>query len=200
MFMTQSQGWVEVITGCMFSGKSEELIRRVRRVKIAKQKVLLFKPEIDNRYDPNSVVSHSGEKLEAIVVKDSRDIMKYVREHVLDSNNGQYDFQVMAIDEIQFFDEGIIGVCQHYANNGKRVIVAGLDKDFRGNPFGSMPALLAIAEMVKKVHAICMSCGNPASFSMKKKTADSSETQQTTQIQIGSGDIYEPRCRSCFVG
>lgn len=173
-------GWIEVICGSMFSGKTEELIRRVHRVQYAKQKVQVFKPEIDNRYAEDHIVSHSKFKVPSEAVKSSKDILKLVNK----------DTEVVAIDEVQFFDVGIVEVCTELADKGKRVIVAGLDQDFKGKPFGSMPTLLCIAEYVTKQLAICVKCGNPANrtqrlISTKKK------------VLVGSTEIYEARCRNC---
>ena len=181
-FPTESKmnGWIEVICGSMFSGKTEELIRRVKRTQFANQKMVLFKPEIDNRYSDEAVVSHQGTALQSIIVKHSSEILKQVG-----------DEQIVAIDEAQFFDEGLVEVCSILAGKGIRVICAGLDMDYMGNPFGPMPALLAIAEYVTKVHAICLSCGNLAQFSYRM-AADKE------QVLLGAVDRYKPLCRSCF--
>jgi thymidine kinase len=147
----RQHGWVEVICGSMFSGKTEELIRRLKRAEFANQKMILFKPEIDNRYAESAVVSHKGTSFEAVVVKSSQEALNKVNNEL-----------VVAFDEAQFFDENIVEVVSELAKNGKRVILAGLDMDYLGKPFGPMPQLLAIAEYVTKVHAICVSCGNLA--------------------------------------
>jgi thymidine kinase len=174
-------GWIEVVTGCMFSGKSEELIRRLRRAIIAKQRVQVFKAEIDDRYATGQVVSHSRWRLEAERVRTAREIVDRVDPRT----------DVVGIDEAQFFDAEIVEVCNHLANLGKRVVVAGLDMDFRGQPFGPMPQLLTIAEEVEKAHAICAHCSAPASFTQRLTT-----TQD--QVVVGASDIYEARCRRCF--
>jgi len=181
MYRVPASGWIEVITGCMFSGKSEELIRRLRRAIIARQRVQVFKPALDNRYAANQVVSHSRWRLEAERVGHAKEILQR-----LDPRT-----EVVGIDEAQFFDESLPEVCSHLANLGKRVIVAGLDMDFRGKPFGPMPELLAIAEDVEKMHAICARCGAPASYT-QRLTADQE------QVLVGAGDTYEARCRRCF--
>ncbi|HEX9007455.1 MAG TPA: thymidine kinase, partial [Bacteroidota bacterium] len=147
----RNTGWIEVIAGCMFSGKTEELIRRIRRAEIARQRVAIFKPRIDNRYSSDHIVSHSDAKLLSIVVDRSADILEQSK-----------DAQVVGVDEGQFFDLGIVDVAEELANGGKRVIIAGLDQDYRGKPFEPMPQLLAVAEYITKTLAICMVCGNPA--------------------------------------
>ncbi|MBO6517097.1 MAG: thymidine kinase [Bacteroidia bacterium] len=174
------KGWIEVICGSMFSGKTEELIRRIRRSKIANQNVVIFKPAIDVRYDEQKVVSHNANAVESIPVKHSNEILHLV---------GNAD--VVGIDEAQFFDSDLSSVCNQLAENKVRVIIAGLDMDFKGNPFGPMPALLSMAEYVTKVHAICMQCGDIASYTFKKVNND-----QT--VELGERDLYEARCRTCF--
>jgi len=176
----RQHGWVEVICGSMFSGKTEELIRRIKRAQFANQKLLLFKPAIDNRYSEESVVSHQGNALEAKIISGSNEIW-----------NHWTNERVVAIDEAQFFDENIVAVSNDLAKKGVRVILAGLDMDYLGNPFGPMPHLLSIAEYVTKVHAICVSCGNLAQFS--HRTAE-----EKTQVLVGAVEKYEPLCRSCF--
>jgi len=173
-------GWVEIICGSMFSGKTEELIRRVKRTQFAHQKIILFKPEIDRRYSDEEVVSHQGSAVPAVLVTHSNEILLLVN-----------DERIVAIDEAQFFDAGIVEVCTELANRGIRVICAGLDMDYLGNPFGPMPALLAIAEYVTKVHAICVSCGNLAQFSYRF-------TDESSQVLVGATDRYKPLCRCCF--
>ena len=180
-FIPKGLGWIEVIAGCMFSGKSEELIRRLRRAQIAKKKVLIFKPEIDNRYDEAYVVSHSAQKIKAINIKDSSQIMNHLEDNT----------EVIGIDEAQFFDDGIINIVQKLADKNIRIIIAGLDQDYLGKPFGPMPQLLAIADDVMKAQAICMKCGNPAT-----KTQRIVENDQ--QILVGANKLYEARCRNCF--
>ena len=177
---TQRRGWIEVICGSMFSGKTEELIRRMRRAQFAKQKVEIFKPAIDIRYHEEDVVSHNDTSIHSTPVPSSANI-------ILLAN----DVEVVGIDEAQFFDEELVNVCNQLANNGVRVIVAGLDMDYTGKPFGPIPALLATAEYVTKVHAICMQCGNLAQFSHRK-------TSDTALVVLGETDSYEPLCRACF--
>ena len=173
-------GWIEVICGSMFSGKTEELIRRVHRAEYARQKIQVFKPKIDDRYDKEQIVSHSQMKTPSVIVVTSLDIHKQVK----------YDTEVVAIDEVQFFDNEIIDICSKLADSGKRVIVAGLDQDYRGIPFGPMPQLLAIAEYVTKLNAICVKCGNPASRTQRL-------SREKDTIVVGASDIYEARCRNC---
>lgn len=174
-------GWIEVISGCMFSGKTEELIRRLNRALIAKQKVEIFKPSIDKRYHEERIVSHSERAIRSTPINFASDILLLAG-----------DCDVVGIDEAQFFDEAIVDVCNTLANSGKRVIVAGLDMDYEGKPFGPMPQLLAVAEFVTKVHAICAESGELASFSFRL-TADSS------QVMLGEKDQYEARSRRSFV-
>lgn len=174
------RGWIEVICGSMFSGKTEELIRRLRRIKFAGQELLLFKPRIDKRYSEENVVSHSGNTFEAIQVDSAKEILEHWKKE-----------RIVAIDEAQFFDEEIVEVANHLASHGVRVICAGLDMDFQAKPFGPMPFLMASAEYVTKVHAICMSCGNLAQFSHRK-------TKEKEQVLVGAVEEYEPLCRSCY--
>ncbi len=174
------QGWIEVICGSMFSGKTEELIRRLKRAKFANQRVEIFKPKIDVRYAEDEVVSHDSNAIPSTAVESAQNIL------LLTS-----DVDVVAIDEAQFFDEGIIDVCHRLANQGIRVIVAGLDMDYTGKPFGPMPQLMAMAEYVTKVHAICVRCGNLAHHS-HRLTADQG------QVMLGAQDSYQPICRHCF--
>jgi thymidine kinase len=177
---TKGTGWIEVIAGSMFSGKTEELIRRIRRAQIAKLKVAVFKPRIDTRYSVDKIVSHSDMSIPSIVVDNAKQILELAK-----------DAQVVGIDEAQFFDMDLVDVCEQLANEGKRVIVAGLDQDYRGKPFEPMPQLLAIAEYITKTHAICVVCGNPASKTQRKIKAGE-------RIVVGASDIYEARCRRCF--
>ena len=172
-------GWIEVITGCMFSGKTEELIRRLRRAKIAKQTVVIFKPNIDTRYSTNSIVSHSEQSLPSILIKDVKEILDLVE-----------DAQVIGIDEAQFFSNDLIDVCNQLADDGKRVIVAGLDMDYRGVPFEPMPQILSVAEYITKSLAICVECGNPADRTQRKTTS-------SERVIVGAADVYEARCRKC---
>lgn len=179
-------GWIEVICGAMFSGKSEELIRRVRRAEIAKLKVKVYKPKVDKRYSDNQIVAHSGAKVEAEIVNQALDIILTCPANV----------QVVAIDEAQFFDLDLIEVCQRLADRGVRVIVAGLDQDFRGKPFGPMPYLLSIAEYVDKLQAICVKCGNPASRTQRLIDGKPAFINDPV-VKIGAEELYEARCRKC---
>jgi thymidine kinase len=173
-------GWIEVICGSMFSGKTEELIRRMRRAQIARQRIEIFKPAIDTRYSEAEIVSHDEQKLPSRMVKNAPQIISL-----------SLEAQVVGIDEAQFFGRGLVKVAKTLANMGKRVIVAGLDMDYRGEPFHPIPDLLAIAEDITKTHAICVICGNPANFTQRK-------TKSKNQVVIGATDIYEARCRNCF--
>ncbi len=174
-------GRIEVICGSMFSGKSEELIRRLRRAVIAKQKVQAFKPEIDDRYSPDDIVSHDDRRVECRKVRAAAEIPALVDE----------DTRVVGIDEAQFFSEDLVDVCERLAGEGRRVIVAGLDQDYRGKPFEPIPQLLALAESITKTMAVCMVCGEPANRT--QRLIDSDE-----RIVVGAGEAYEPRCRRCF--
>ncbi|MCH7973740.1 MAG: thymidine kinase [Bacteroidetes bacterium] len=175
----KNTGWIEVIAGCMFSGKTEELIRRLRRAKIAKQNVKIFKPKIDTRYSDKQIVSHNEQVLPSILIEDINEITELSK-----------DAQVIGIDEAQFFSNDIIKICNLLADNGKRVIVAGLDQDYRGIPFEPMPQLLSIAEYITKTLAICVECGNPADKTQRK-------TVSSKRVIVGASDIYEARCRKC---
>ena len=177
----KNTGWIEVVVGCMFSGKTEELIRRMRRAQIAKQHVAIFKPVIDTRYDTDHIVSHSEAKLLSTAVSSSADVLRLAA-----------DAQVVGIDEGQFFDMGIVEVAETLANQGKRVIIAGLDQDYRGKPFEPMPQLLAVAEYITKTLAICVVCGNPADRTQRM-------TLSQERVLVGAKDAYEARCRRCFV-
>lgn len=176
----QRSGWIEVITGCMFSGKTEELLRRLRRSNFAGQKIIIFKPATDDRYSSDEVVSHDSTSMSSIVIKESRTILKYAQ-----------DYQVIGIDEGQFFDDELIQISEKLALLGKRVIIAGLDLDYKGIPFGPIPNLMAIAEYVTKVHAICSHCGNLATHSYRISEEDD-------RVLVGEKDKYEPRCRHCY--
>jgi thymidine kinase len=176
----QRKGCIEVICGSMFSGKTEELIRRLKRAQFAKQKVEIFKPAIDTRYDEIKVVSHDSNSIHSTPVPSSSNILLLAT-----------DCDVVGIDEAQFFDEGLVNVCRQLANSGIRVIVAGLDMDYLGKPFGPVPGLLATAEYVTKVHAICMKCGNLANHSHRI-------TDEATLVLLGETSNYEPLCRDCF--
>ncbi|MFZ4545392.1 MAG: thymidine kinase [Saprospiraceae bacterium] len=179
-FRGQRSGWIEVVCGSMFSGKTEELIRRLRRARIANQKVAIYKPAIDIRYDERRVVSHDDSAVDAFPVKHSSEILKL-----------EADVTVVGIDEAQFFDLQLTDVCQELALRNVRVIVAGLDMDYRGMPFGPMPNLLAVAEYITKVHAICVHCGNLATHSYRLSADDA-------LVMLGEKDRYEPRCRTCY--
>jgi thymidine kinase len=176
----ERRGWIEVICGSMFSGKTEELIRRLRRARIANLRVAVFKPTADNRYHAEHIVSHDETSLLSVPVPDSSHILRQAK-----------SMDVVGIDEAQFFDEKLAGTCDTLAFQGVRVIVAGLDMDYTGRPFGQMPELLAKAEYITKLHAICMQCGNIANYSYKKGGSPD-------QIELGNNDLYEPRCRYCF--
>ncbi len=184
--MNLSHGRVEVVCGSMFSGKTEELIRRVRRAMIAKQKVQVIKPQIDTRYHIQKVTSHNGLHVDAQPVAHSSEIMGVLKA----------DTTVVAIDEVQFFDEGIVEVCQHLAEEGRRVICAGLDMDFRGVPFGPMPQLVARAELVRKLHAICVACGAEASRTQRLINGEPAAYDDPV-VLIGADEVYEARCRQC---
>ena len=174
------KGSIEVICGSMFSGKTEELLRRLKRAQFAKLNIAVFKPQVDKRYDTQKVVSHDENTIQAIAVESTKDILRLANEA-----------QVVAIDEAQFFDSELITVCSELANAGVRVIIAGLDMDFLGKPFGIMPELLAIAERVTKVHAICIDCFAVANHSFRM-------TDDKNLIQIGEKEEYKPLCRKCF--
>lgn len=174
------KGWLEVICGSMFSGKTEELIRRLKRAEIAQMKVIIFKPKIDNRYDETSVVSHDDNKIESIPIENPKDIIELSK-----------GLDVVGIDEVQFFSDEIIEVCNTLANKGVRVVVAGLDMDFAGVPFHPMPSLMATAEYVTKVHAICMGCGDVAQYSNRI-------SEGSQKILLGEKNDYQALCRTCF--
>jgi len=179
-FKGQRSGWIEVVCGSMFSGKTEELIRRLKRAKIANQKVEIFKPSKDTRYDETKVVSHDENVIMSIPVDNSLKILEL-----------SHDFRVIGIDEAQFFDDQLPAVCEKLALRGVRVIVAGLDMDFQGKPFGPVPSIMAMAEYVTKVHAICPHCGNLATHSYRLSA-------ETETVVLGEKDKYEPRCRICY--
>ncbi len=179
--LTHRRGWIEVICGSMFSGKTEELIRRLNRAKIAKQKVEIFKPALDKRYHDEDVVSHNANAIRSTPIDFAQDMLLL---------GGSCD--VVGIDEAQFFDEGLAEVCVKLANSGVRVIAAGLDMDYLGKPFGPMPALMSVAEYVTKVHAICVQCGDIATYSYRSAASEQ-------QVLLGETDSYEARCRHCFV-
>ena len=173
-------GWIEVITGGMFSGKSEELIRRIRRAEIARQRAQIFKPVIDDRFDVKRIISRDNRGLDATAVVNSEELRSKI----------VFGIRVLGIDEVQFFDPGIVNVCMEMADAGVRVIAAGLDQDYLRRPFGPMPALLAVAEYVSKMHAVCVRCGGPAHYTQRVAGGNS-------QIEIGD-NTYEARCRVCY--
>ncbi len=175
-------GWIEVIVGSMFSGKSEELIRRLRRARIARQKVQVFKPKIDDRYSVVEIVSHSDMRHDSIAVANAEELLKAIEDGT----------EVIGIDEGQFLDDGLVKVVNQLANQGMRVIIAGLDQDYTGKPFEPMPQLLAIAEFITKTHAICVRCGETANYSQRTVESES-------RVEVGASDKYEARCRRCFV-
>lgn len=175
-----NSGWIEVICGGMFSGKTEELLRRIRRAKIANLSTIIFKPHIDTRYSKNKIVSHNNNSMDSVIIKKTEDLF--------DIGN-KYD--VVGIDEAQFFDSELTDVCKKLAKNNNRVIVAGLDNDYRGLPFGPMPNIMCESDYLDKLSAICIKCGNPASCTQRI-------TKQIEQVVIGETDIYEARCRNCF--
>jgi thymidine kinase len=176
----KGSGWIEVICGSMFSGKTEELIRRLRRAQIARQRVAIFKPVIDVRYSEDHIVSHNQQRIPSIPVRTPQEILEKAG-----------DAQVLGIDEAQFFDNSLVAVCRTLADSGRRVIVAGLDKDYRGEPFEPIPQLLCEAEFITKTLAICMKCGNPANYTQRI-------TESSERVLLGATDIYEARCRACF--
>lgn len=178
--VSKDMGWIEVIVGSMFSGKSEELIRRLRRAQIARQEVAIFKPYIDTRFSNDHIVSHSEQKIPSVSVRNAFEILE---------RSG--DARVVGIDEGQFFGHELVEVCEKLASQGKRVIVAGLDQDYRGKPFDPMPQMLAIAESITKTLAICVKCGNPANRTQRI-------TKDKDRVLVGATDIYEARCRNCF--
>lgn len=179
--VTGRRGTIEVITGSMFSGKTEELIRRLRRARFAGLKVEIFKPTVDNRYSGTMIVSHDDKSIVSTPVANATSILLLAD-----------DVDVIGIDEAQFFDNSVVEVCNKLADSGVRVVVAGLDMDFMGNPFGPMPAILAIAEYITKVHAICMRCGSLAQFSHRK-------SEESQVVVLGEKDKYEPLCRECYI-
>ncbi len=175
----KGNGWIEVICGSMFSGKTEELIRRVKRAQIAKLKVVIFKPKIDTRYSPNHIVTHDAQRISSVPVESVTEILEQSQNE-----------DVVGIDEAQFFDTELVDVCQQLASSGKRVIVAGLDQDYQGQPFEPIPQLLAIAEYITKTLAICVKCGNPANRTQRL-------SKNANRVVVGAQDIYEARCRKC---
>ena len=188
MYRPVNHGYIELVIGPMYNGKSEELIRRLKRAKIAKQNIVVFKPQIDNRYSKKDVVSHSGDSIEAIPIDNSNQIYDYIDDKT----------QVVGIDEVQFFDDNIVDVAIDLADQGIRVITAGLDMDFKGEPFGPTPRLLAVSEFVDKIQAICSVCGQPATRS--QRLIDGKPARYNDPIiQVGAVESYEARCRKCHV-
>ena len=185
MYETYHSGWIETITGSMSSGKSEELIRRLRRGIYAKQKVVVFKPAIDDRYHKEKVVSHNGNEIEAINISTAQEILNHKLEEV----------NVIGIDEVQFFEDDIVNIVEKLAENGHRVIVAGLDMDFRGEPFKPMPKLLAVSEHITKLQAVCSVCGSPSSRTQRLINGEPAKVDDPI-ILVGANESYEPRCRA----
>ena len=188
MYNKPTGGWIEVVCGSMFSGKTEELIRRVRRAQIARQKVQVFKPAIDTRYTEREVMSHNGMQVEAVPVEDTAQLRALIKP----------DTTVVALDEAQFFDDDVVLLCEELAHREVRVIVAGLDMDFRGEPFGPMPTLMARAEQVDKLQAICVVCGGPASRTQRLINGQPAAYDDPV-ILVGASEVYEARCRGCHV-
>lgn len=186
MYHQYREGWIEVISGCMFAGKTEELIRRINVLSYAKKNIIVFKPKIDNRYSDSEIVSHSGAKVPCLVVEKVQDILKKI----------EADTEVVAIDEVQFFDKDIVEVCEYLADKGIRVMVAGLDKDFRGESFGVMPELLTRAEFVTKLTAVCAKCGAPATRTQRLVNGKPAGFEDPI-VMVGADESYEPRCRHC---
>lgn len=188
MYKQYSSGWIEVICGCMFAGKSEELIRRINTLEYAKKNIIVFKPLIDDRYSEDEIASHKGNKIRCYSISRSKDILKFIED----------DTDVVAIDEVQFFDENIIPICEMLADKQIRVMVAGLDKDFKGKPFYIMSELLARAEFVTKLSAICVKCGAPATIT-QRLVNNKPASYKDPIILIGASESYEARCRHCHI-
>lgn len=186
MYRQYREGWIEVIAGCMFAGKTEELIRRIKVLEYAKKKIAVFKPAIDNRYSDDKVVSHAGSSVHSFSIKTAHEIY----DHLTD------DMEVIAIDEVQFFDEEVTTICNDLANRGLRVMVAGLDMDFRGEPFGIIPKLITIAEFVTKLTAVCTECGAPATRTQRLVNGEPAKYDDPI-ILVGASEAYEARCRHC---
>ncbi|CAM2821524.1 thymidine kinase [Erysipelothrix tonsillarum] len=184
MYHQYQEGYIEVITGCMFAGKTEELIRRINVLKFAHKNIIVFKPAVDNRYSDSKVVSHAGTSVQSVVIDKATDILKYVTNET----------DVVAIDEVQFFDDEIVKVCDHLALKGKRVMVAGLDMDFRGEPFGVIPKLMTTAEFVTKLTAVCTECGAPATRTQRLVNGKPASYNDPV-VMIGASESYEARCR-----
>ncbi len=187
MYHEYKKGYLEVICGCMFAGKTEELIRRIKVLEFAKKKILVFKPAIDNRYSETKVVSHAGSSTESIVVNEAKEILDYIKE----------DTEVVAIDEVQFFDHDIIYVCNILCDKGIRVMCAGLDTNFRAEPFGPMAELITSAEFVTKLTAVCTKCGAPATRTQRLVNGEPASYNDPT-ILVGASESYEARCRHCY--
>jgi thymidine kinase len=186
MYLNQNNGWIEVITGPMFAGKTEELLRRVKRLEYAKQNIVVFKPLMDNRYAENEVVSHNKNRTRSVNISQSKEIFEYVNK----------DTDVVAIDEIQFLDDEAVNICEYLADRGIRVIVSGLDREFRGEPFTFMPRLLAMAEYVTKLTAVCVKCGAPATRTQRIVNGKPAKYNDPI-VLIGAEESYEARCRRC---
>ena len=186
MYNQYREGWIEVICGCMFAGKTEELIRRINVLSYARKNILVFKPKIDDRYSTTEIASHAGSKVPCIVISEAKEILNHVN----------YDTDVVAIDEVQFFDEDVVDICEYLADSGLRVMVAGLDKDFRGEPFGVLPDLLTRAEFVTKLTAVCAKCGAPATRTQRIINGKPASFNDPI-ILVGAKEAYEPRCRHC---
>lgn len=186
MYNQYREGWLEVICGCMFAGKTEELIRRINVLSYARKNILVFKPKIDDRYSTTEIASHAGSKVPCIVISEAKEILNHVN----------YDTDVIAIDEVQFFDEDVVDICEYLADSGLRVMVAGLDKDFRGEPFGVLPDLLTRAEFVTKLTAVCAKCGAPATRTQRIINGKPASFNDPI-VLVGAKEAYEPRCRHC---
>lgn len=186
MYNQYREGWIEVICGCMFAGKTEELIRRINVLSYARKNILVFKPKIDDRYSTTEIASHAGSKVPCIVISEAKEILDHVN----------YDTDVVAIDEVQFFDEDVVDICEYLADSGLRVMVAGLDKDFRGEPFGVLPDLLTRAEFVTKLTAVCAKCGSPATRTQRIINGKPASFNDPI-VLVGAKEAYEPRCRHC---
>ena len=186
MYNQYREGWIEVICGCMFAGKTEELIRRINVLSYARKNILVFKPKIDDRYSTTEIASHAGSKVPCIVISEAKEILDHVN----------YDTDVVAIDEVQFFDEDVVDICEYLADSGLRVMAAGLDKDFRGEPFGVLPDLLTRAEFVTKLTAVCAKCGAPATRTQRIINGKPASFNDPI-VLVGAKEAYEPRCRHC---
>ena len=186
MYNQYREGWIEVICGCMFAGKTEELIRRINVLSYARKNILVFKPKIDDRYSTTEIASHAGSKVPCIVISEAKEILDHVN----------YDTDVVAIDEVQFFDEDVVDICEYLADSGLRVMVAGLDKDFRGEPFGVLPDLLTRAEFATELTAVCAKCGAPATRTQRIINGKPASFNDPI-VLVGAKEAYEPRCRHC---